>query len=214
MISSQNYDSQLWGNDNMSEELFEVAFSGEILDGADIDSVKQKIGQMFKADGSKLEQLFSGKRIPVKRQVDFATADKYRVAFERAGAHCEIRSLSDLELLARSEPAAVVPEESVQPEAVAQSSATDGGVYTTGDYGEVAPPPAVDPLGISSDDIEDLTASIAPVGSELQSAYVEPEAPVFDISGFDVAPVGSVLNTAEKEPEPPPPDTSGITMAD
>jgi hypothetical protein len=214
LISSQKYDGQLLENNNMSEELFEVAFSGEILEGADLDSVKKKIGQMFKADGSKLEQLFSGKRIPVKRQVDYATADKYRIAFERVGAHCEIRSLSEPEPAAKPEPLAEVPKEPVQAETAAQSSSSDSGVYTTGDYGDVAPPPLVDPLGINGDDIEDLTASIAPVGSELQNAYVEPEEPVFDISGFDVAPVGSVLNTAEKELEPPPPDTSGISMAD
>jgi hypothetical protein len=198
----------------MSEELFEVAFSGEIMDGADIDSVKQKIGQMFKADGSKLEQLFSGKRIPVKRQVDHDTADKYRIAFERAGAHCEIRSLSDPEPSPKPELPTDLAKKPIQSEAVAQSSVNDNSIYTTGDYGEVAPPPLVDPLGISSDEIEDLTASIAPVGSELQSAYSEPEEPVIDISGFEVAPVGSVLNTAEKNPEPPPPDTSGISMAD
>jgi hypothetical protein len=80
--------------------------------------------------------------------------------------------------------------------------------------GEVAPPPQVDPLGISGDQIEDLKVSIAPVGSELQNGYQEPEAPVFDLSGLDVAPVGSELNTAKKRPDPPPPDTSGISMAD
>jgi hypothetical protein len=84
----------------------------------------------------------------------------------------------------------------------------------TQDHGEVAPPPQTDPLGISGDQIEDLAATIAPVGSELKEEYQEPEAPEFDLAGLEVAPVGSDLDTAKKQPDPPPPDTSGITMAE
>ena len=84
----------------------------------------------------------------------------------------------------------------------------------TGDYGDVAPPPATDPLGITGDEIEDLAVSVAPVGSELQSDYEEIAEPEFDLNGLEVAPVGSDLDSAPKKPAPPPPDTSGITMAD
>ena len=78
----------------------------------------------------------------------------------------------------------------------------------------MAPPPATDPLGITGDQIEDLAASIAPVGSELKVEYQQVDEPEFDLSGLEVAPVGSDLDTATKIAEPPPPDTSGITMAD
>ena len=98
---------------------------------------------------------------------------------------------------------------------VGAASAAAGAVeIETGDYGEAAPPPATDPLGITGDQIEDLAASIAPVGSELQSDYEEIAEPEFDLNGLDVAPLGSDLDSAPKKPAPPPPDTSGITMAD
>ena len=65
----------------MSDQLFEVAFSGKISEGADLDDVKTKVGKMFSADEAKLAQLFSGKRIVIKKNVDQATATKYKTAF-------------------------------------------------------------------------------------------------------------------------------------
>ena len=88
------------------------------------------------------------------------------------------------------------------------------GAYETGDYDDVNPPPQLDPLGISGDQIEDLEATIAPVGSELQDNYQEVEEPQYDLSDLEVAPVGSDLGGGKKEADPPPPDTTGITMAD
>ena len=60
----------------MSDELFEVAFSGQIKEGADLEQVKAKVGTMFKADATKLGHLFSGKRMVIKKNIDQATANK------------------------------------------------------------------------------------------------------------------------------------------
>ena len=60
----------------MSEQLFEVAFAGQITDGANLDEVKARVGKMFNADDAKLAQLFSGKRIVIKKNVDQAPAAK------------------------------------------------------------------------------------------------------------------------------------------
>ena len=199
----------------MSDELYEVAFSGQVSAGADLELVKQKVGKMFNADEAKLAQLFSGKRIVIKKNIDQATAAKYKTALTRAGAECEVKSMSGAPAAA---PAAESPAVATPATATASSStsapAAASGSYETNYSGEVAPPPKTDPLGITPDQIEELSASLAPVGSELQDDVKAPEAPEFDLSGIDVAPVGSDLGTAKKEPDPPPPDTSGITMAD
>ena len=86
--------------------------------------------------------------------------------------------------------------------------------FESQDHGEVAPPPQTDPLGITGDQIEELSATIAPVGAELQDDYDEPDEPEIDITGIDIAPVGADLSDGKKATEPPPPDTSGITLAD
>ena len=196
----------------MSDQLFEVAFSGQISEGANMEEVKARVGKMFNADEVKLAQLFSGKRIVIKKNIDQATAAKYKTALNRAGAECEISSSGGE--AAAAQPAAATPapaEPAAEPTAKSTPVSTE---YETSYDGEVAPPPRTDPLGISGDQIEDLAVSIAPVGSELQDEYKEPEEPDIDITGFDIAPVGSDLSEAKKEQEPPPPDTSGITLAD
>jgi len=192
----------------MSDQLFEVAFSGQISEGANLEEVKARVGKMFNADEAKLAQLFSGKRIVIKKNIDQATAAKYKTALNRAGAECEISSLGGE--AAAAQPAAATPA-AAEPAAKSAPVSTE---YETSYDGEVAPPPLTDPLGITGDQIEDLAVSIAPVGSELQDEYKEPEEPDIDITGFDIAPVGSDLSDAKKKQEPPPPDTSGITLAD
>ena len=192
----------------MSDQLYEVAFSGQISEGADLNDVKAKVAKMFNADDAKLALLFSGKRVVIKKNIDQATAAKYKSALNRAGAQCEI---SPPVGATASAPAASAPAPTA---AIKPASAASAVQIETGDHGEVAPPPAIDPLGITASDIEDLEVSVAPVGSELQQEYQEVETPEFDLSEFDLAPVGSELNTRAKNPDPPPPDTSGISMAE
>ena len=198
----------------MSDQLFEVAFSGQISDDAEPGEVKAKVGKMFNADDAKLAQLFSGRRVVIKKNIDRATAARYQTALNRAGAECEICSMGGAPAAQSAPAAAKVPAAPAAPAAAKPASAASAVEIETGDYGEVAPPPATDPLGITGDQIEDLAVSIAPVGSELQSDYEEIAEPEFDLNGLEVAPVGSDLDSAPKKPAPPPPDTSGITLAD
>ena len=191
----------------MSDQLFEVAFSGKVSDGANPDEVRARVGKMFNADEAKLAQLFSGKRIVIKKNIDQATASKYQTALTRAGAECEIVQLGGDAEAAPTAAAAPAVESAAAAAPVSKE-------YESSYDGEVAPPPQTDPLGITGDQIEDLAISIAPVGSELKDDYQKPEEPDIDITGFDIAPVGSELSTAKKEATPPPPDTSGISLAD
>ena len=192
----------------MSDQLFEVAFFGKISEGANLDEVKARVGKIFKADEAKLAQLFSGKRIVIKKNIDRATAAKYEAALKGAGAVCEVTSLAGTEPAAQTSTAA--------PAATTDSvaSAAPSTEYETAYDGDVEPPPRTDPLGISGDQIEDLAVSIAPVGSELQDAHDDPKTPQIDIAGLDIAPVGSDISPTKKDPDPPPPDVPGLTMAD
>lgn len=203
----------------MSDQLFEVAFSGQVSEGANPDEVKARVGKMFNADEAKLAQLFSGKRIVIKKNVDQATANKYLTALNRAGAECEIAPMGGGETAAAAAApaAAAAAPAAAEPAPMAEAQPAAAAVsqeYESSYDGDVAPPPKTDPLGITGDQIEDLAVSIAPVGSELQDDYQQVEEPDIDITGFDIAPAGSELSTAKKEPDPPPPDTSGITLAD
>lgn len=190
----------------MSDELFEVAFSGEIRAGENADDVRARVGKIFNADDTKLAHLFSGKTIVIKKNIDQQTAAKYKAALNKAGAECEIRSMNPAQPV--SEPASPSQQSVTQPDAAPAVAAEPV------DYGDIPPPPQTDPLGITAEQIDDLSVSIAPVGSDLQNDIKQPEAPQIDTSGFEVAPVGSTIGVAKKEPDPPPPDTTGLSMAD
>ena len=194
----------------MSDELYEVAFSGKISDGADLGEVKARLGGMFKADESKLTQLFSGKRIVIKKNIDKQTAIKFHTALKRAGAECEVRSLSSSGKAASNSSS---KPESPPPAASKAPPATPVRTATSADPGD-APPPNTDPLGITGDQIENLPATVAPVGSDMQDEIKQVAAPAIDISDLDVAPVGADIGSGKKEPDPPPPDTAGISMSE
>jgi hypothetical protein len=184
----------------MSNELFDIAFSGQISEGADPAEVKARIGKMFNAQGAKLDQLFSGKRIVIKRNVDEATAQKFVSAFLNAGAVCEARSTSP------------APAEPATPQAAAAPvSAPSSASAPPPDAGA---PPSTDPLGVTAEQIGDLGATLAPVGDELQDEVKAVPEPQYDLSALEMAPVGSTLSEDQKEPPPPLPDTSGLSLVD
>jgi hypothetical protein len=209
----------------MSDELFEVAFSGQIDDGADLDEVKAKVAAMFKADETKLAHLFSGKRIVIKKNIDAQTAAKYQTALGRVGAKCEVKSLSVSDEVApspspqpgvvNSPPPSTPSEPAVEPASRSPAAASvQAATFESADHGDVLPPPLTDPLGITGDQIEDLSTTMAPVGSELQDETKQVAAPAIDVSDLEVAPVGSDIGSGKKQPDPPPPNTSGLSMAD
>lgn len=186
----------------MTEEMYEVAFSGEIADGADADKVKANVAQIFKADETKLAHLFSGKRVVIKKDIDQQTALKYQLALTKAGAVCEVVNLSD------NKPVSAQPAESKPTAATTVDTTAVEHTYT----GDVPAAPKTVPLDISADQIDDLPASLAPVGSIMQDEKKEiPEIQV-DLSGLDMAPAGSDLGVHKDKPVPPPPDTSGLTL--
>jgi hypothetical protein len=182
------------GYHDMSDELFEVAFSGKIREGADLEQVKAKIAKMFKADEAKIAHMFSGKRLVIKRNLNREAVIKYKAAFKNAGAKCEVVSISEGLSSTGAEKPAEQGNSSAPPVATLQVD------YTTTQEipAVVPPPPKVDPLGITGDQIEELSVTVAPVGSELQDDIKQTPEPDIDITSFDVAPVGSDIGTRKK----------------
>jgi len=75
----------------MTSQTFDIIFSGQIMEGNNLDEVKRKIGVIFGANDDLLGKLFSGKPVIIKSGVDDEAATKYRVAFRKAGALIEIK---------------------------------------------------------------------------------------------------------------------------
>jgi len=199
----------------MADKLYEIAFSGQIVDGANLETVKQTLAKIFKADEERLVQMFSGRRVLIKRQADEITMIKYRGAFQKAGAVCEIVDLSQVGSVEPEKPQVQAQSQSSQQNAsaVTQRESSDYiSKYPESD--EIPQALLTEPLGIHAENIQELVTDIAPAGSQLLSQIEQIQEPVIDISGIDVAPVGVILAPDTGEEPPPPPDTSGLSMAD
>ena len=72
---------------------YEIAFSGQLVEGAPLASVQANLARLFQADAQRIAQLFSGRRVVIKNNLDEAGAEKYRLTLERAGAVVEVLAM-------------------------------------------------------------------------------------------------------------------------
>jgi hypothetical protein len=125
---------------------FDILFAGELMGDADPDEVRSQLQQRLKLSEETAARLFSGRALVLKRDVDAATASRYREIFRNAGALIETRPVSPRD--ASPQP----PVESVA--AVPEDRATgfeDGGLHLVSDAEQGKPleqPEVVDRLEI------------------------------------------------------------------
>ena len=74
---------------------YEIAFSAQLVPGAQLELVKANVAKLFQADEQRLALLFSGRRIVIKSNLDEAGAEKYRSTLERAGAVVEVADMDE-----------------------------------------------------------------------------------------------------------------------
>lgn len=72
------------------KKTFDVYFSGELLEGYEPDRVKEAVGKMFGLSGPRLEALFSGVPVRVKKNLGVDKAGRLRKAFLELGALVQI----------------------------------------------------------------------------------------------------------------------------
>ena len=177
----------------MSEERFNLVFKGELVRGCELDASKRNIGNLFKISPDKVGNLFSGEPVVLKKNLDFATANKYRVAIKKAGCRVDV-----VETKADTAPApapAPAPEQNIQPEAV-QSGALKGALSTVS-VSEIAT------KSISRSAIVAPDLGLSDVGADLLSESERPhiESVQVDISALSVTDSGGdLLRPEEKTP--------------
>lgn len=74
----------------MSGTEFDIIFRGDIVLGHQLGDVKLRLQQLFKTDAAKVDALFTGRPVPLKRGLDEMTANKYREVLQKAGAQVEV----------------------------------------------------------------------------------------------------------------------------
>ncbi|BFN29140.1 hypothetical protein PSCT_01517 [Pseudomonas sp. SCT] len=187
--------------------LYEIAFSGQLLPGARLEQVEANLTKLFQADAQRIALLFSGRRIVIKQNLDFAAVEKYRQAMERAGAQVEVKPMPvDVEEIELAPPPPATPAASVAPTPPAVTSANAAPAAL-----KVTPR---DEYMAAFADVEAPDFGIAPVGVDLQDARPEPEAPRVDLSQFSLAPVGSDMGELPRDTAGAVPDISHIKLQD
>ncbi|HUE94196.1 hypothetical protein [Pseudomonas sp.] len=177
---------------------YEIAFSGQLVPGAQLELVKANLAKLFQADEQRLALLFSGRRIVIKSNLDAAGAEKYRSTLERAGALVEVVELApEVEEIELAPPPA-------DPAA---------GVGTPGEpvVGRLQVAPRDEYMAAFAE-VDAPDFGIAPLGADVQDGKPVPAAPALDLSQFSLAPVGSDMGEAKKAPAGPPPDISHLKL--
>ncbi|UFQ96530.1 hypothetical protein [Pseudomonas wenzhouensis] len=181
---------------------YEIAFSGQLVPGAQPELVKANMAKLFQADAQRIAQLFSGRRIVIKNNLDAAGAEKYRATLERAGARVEV---VDMDVLIEEVELAPPPPAEPPPAVVSAPAVARAGRL------QVAPR---DEYMAAFSDVDAPDFGIAPVGSDLQDARPDAAAPAVDLSQFTLAPVGSDMGQAKSSTPAPAPDTSHLKLLD
>lgn len=197
----------------MSETEFDIVFRGDIVLGHQLGEVKTRLQQLFKTDAAKVDALFTGRPVALKRNLDNATANKYREALLKAGAQVEICASGSINFTVpadRPEPVRravwslapvgsylLMPTERprISPILIDTSSislrAAEGNLLDASEAARAPAPAVIAPdLGLA-DAGENL------LREDEQSNLPLPE---IDVSDWDLAEVGADLLTAEERP--------------
>lgn len=71
----------------MTQARFKIVFDGQLIPDMALETAKGNLAQLFKSDAARIDALFSGNPIAIKRNLAEDEADKYLAALHRAGAH-------------------------------------------------------------------------------------------------------------------------------
>lgn len=70
----------------MTQPRFKVVFNGELMPDVELETAKDNLARLFKSDRARINTLFSGGPIAIKRDLQENEADQYLAALQRAGA--------------------------------------------------------------------------------------------------------------------------------
>ena len=181
----------------MSEQTFQVIVNGTLTEGAQLDQVKQNIAKLFNTSVGKVEPMFSGRKMAVKKGLDQQTAQKYKAAIIKAGLAAGIAPMAP----------ATQPQPTEQPATAGQSgvSLDNASIAAVGSVMDETPPPAEPDIDISNLDM----------GSpgETLSQQNQPPEPDIDVSDLTMGEVGEDVTEHKPAPEPDI-DISDLSMGE
>ncbi len=178
----------------MSQTKFQIIVSGQLVDGFDIDTVKNNVAKLFKTDASKVAAMFSGKPIAIKKNLDENTTRQYMLALKKAGLISKGRPMPASGTQA---PAATTTKKPPPPPPIKTATppaAQPTEIAAVGAELDQRPPPPE--AKISTDGL-----MVGEVGEQLIEAQTV-SVPDIDTSQYETDAVGAVLDRSAPPPEP------------
>jgi len=194
----------------MSDARFNLVFNGELVAGASPDAVKQNLAKLFKLDPARVEAMFSGKPVVLKKDADQATAMKFRAVLRQAGAQV------------RMEPVGAVEEVSAAPAPPAEPAAQEPAAPVTAPAQQAAAPATASAAAGDMDMVGTIRTGgtgfsgefdVAPPGTDIADKVDGPAPMVPDVSGISLAPAGSDMGQLKQKVEEKVPDISHLSIA-
>ncbi len=175
----------------MSEKMFQILVNGTLTESAQIEQVKQNIAKLFKTSVDKVEPMFSGRKLGVKKGLDKQTALKYKAAINNAGLAAAVAPMTS---------AAATGTDKAGDTSLDNASLAATG--STMDESPAAAPADIDTSNLVMDS----------VGETLTEATNIPE-PAIDIAQISMGEVGEDVSEYTPTPEPNI-DISKLDMGD
>lgn len=194
----------------MADAPYAVVFQGQCADGVDEATVRANLAKLFNADAARIEKMFGGRKVVIKKGLDAEAARKYKAVLSKAGAVVSIMDTSAsaiaapaAESQATAEAAAPAPEPAaltaVDPVKADESTVAEPAAARP-DAGQ--PPQTVpDAYADAENPPTAIDSSLAEPGETLVE-YQPPEAPDIAIDHLSMAEAGATLVEVEAVPEP------------
>ena len=223
----------------MTESLYELAFSGRLVDGVSLDTAKSNVTKLFKASAAQVDKMFAGGRVVIRNKLDKATADKYVAVMRKNGLVCEADLMVSKTASQQPSPTAskasppvakpAAPKPVDPKSADTASQLTKPAIARTADELKVLPLPSSfevpggsdephEPgINLAGEEVDEILQkshlNLDPEGVRL-SEHHDVDAPVFsELESISLAPTGSDLVDPKEELPPIVPDVSSISIA-
>ena len=143
---------------------FEIVFRGDLVAGHNILEVKQALQTQFNLNQTSVEKMFSGKPVVLKKGLAEAEAEKFRDAFQHAGAQVQLREVSEPQPELMQAPA-TPQNEPVNSEKTDSSGGVDSGLELKPEGTPVLTEDERQPVQARDVDISGI--ALAPEGSDV-----------------------------------------------
>ncbi len=180
----------------MSEKLFEVVLTGNLIPGMDESEVLDNMAVLFKTEPGRIAKLLATPNAVIKKNIDHKTAFKYHQALRKAGALAMVRPME---------------EQAASPHASNQSQPSQVSANSQQDTVEQ---PGMTAAATPQQDDQDNGMSLADAGAEIPNLQSEKQPVNPDVSQYSMAEAGETIPTLQEHKEAVNPDTAGLSVAE